>query len=97
MRSIGFLIFTFFFSSHVFPANSASLVVWDTPEGLSRIQNSQAKASFWKLLRYYDSQKSLTSCGVAAAVVVLNALSIEAPPSKILGKWRMFTLEEFFS
>lgn len=70
---------------------------WDSPEGILRLQRSTAKENFWKLLRFYDSQTRLTYCGVATAVVVLNSLAIEAPKSNFLGKFRMFTQEEFFS
>lgn len=85
------------------PTNSISiednelLKVWDSPEGIKRLQNSKAKEPLWKLLRFYESQINLKYCGVATCVITLNALSIEAPPSKILGKYRMFTQEEFFS
>lgn len=70
---------------------------WDSPEGLSRLQKSNAKENFWKLLRFYESQIRSTYCSVATSVIALNALSIEAPKSKFLGKYRMFTQEEFFS
>lgn len=70
---------------------------WDSPEGMSRLQNSDAKENFWKLLRFYESQIRTTYCSVATSVIALNALSIEAPQSKFLGKYRMFTQEEFFS
>jgi len=72
-------------------------VEWDSPEGLSRLQTSKAKENFWKLLRFYESQIRLTYCSVATSVITLNALSVEAPPSKFLGKYRTFTQEEFFS
>lgn len=70
---------------------------WDSLEGISRLQTSNAKENFWSLLRFYESQIRPTYCGVATAVIALNALSIEAPRSKFLGKYRMFTQEEFFS
>lgn len=70
---------------------------WDSPEGLLRLQRSEAKENFWKLARFYESQTRLTYCGVATAVIALNALSIQAPQSQFLGKYRLFTQEEFFS
>lgn len=72
-------------------------VEWDSPEGLSRIQTSDAKENFWKYMRFYESQIRVGYCSVASSVMVLNALSIQAPLSKYLGKYRMFTQEEFFS
>lgn len=70
---------------------------WDSPEGISRLHKSRAKENVWKLLRYYESQTRGAYCAVASSVVALNSLSIEAPQSKFLGKYRMFTQEEFFS
>ena len=70
---------------------------WDSTEGLLRLQRSEEKENFWKLARFYESQTRLTYCGVAAAVVALNALSIQAPQSQFLEKYRLFTQEEFFS
>lgn len=73
------------------------LVEWDSAEGLSRLQNSDAKANYWKLVRYYESQTRGAYCGIASAVIALNALSVEAPPSQYFGNFRMFTQEEFFT
>ncbi|PJD95906.1 MAG: glutathione gamma-glutamylcysteinyltransferase [Parachlamydia sp.] len=64
---------------------------------MSRLQKSDAKENFWKLLRYYESQIRPTYCSIATSVITLNTLSIEASQSKFLGKYRMFTQEEFFS
>lgn len=70
---------------------------WDSPEGISRFQRSDAKENFWKLTRFYEAQIRPTYCSVASAVMALNALSVKAPESKFLGKYHMFTQEEFFS
>lgn len=75
----------------------SEIIPWDTEEGLHRIESAQSKANFWKLLRYYESQNRQTCCSVASSVIALNALSVEAPKSKFLGKYRMFTQEEFFT
>jgi hypothetical protein len=71
-------------------------IEWDSPEGVKRLENSKTKSHVNKLLRYYESQIRLTYCGVATAVIALNALSIPAPESKILGQFRLFNQEEFF-
>lgn len=70
---------------------------WDSPEGLSRFQSSDAKENFWKLTRFYEAQIRPTYCSVASTVMALNALSVKAPKSKFLGKYTMFTQEEFFT
>jgi len=71
-------------------------IEWDSPEGLFRQETSQFKANLFKLLRFYEAQIRGTYCGVATAVVALNALAIKAPASQYLGKYRLFTQEEFF-
>ncbi|MBS0622122.1 MAG: phytochelatin synthase family protein [Verrucomicrobia bacterium] len=70
---------------------------WDSLEGMTRLKNSDAKANFWNLVRFYESQIRLTYCSIATSVMALNALGIEAPLSKFLGRYQMFTQEEFFS
>ncbi len=71
-------------------------IEWDSQEGLHRLASSQAKVNYTTLLRYYESQMRGSYCGVATAVIALNALGMEAPQSEFLGKFRMFTQEEFF-
>lgn len=72
-------------------------IVWNSPEGIARLQTSSAKENFWNLIRFYESQIRTTYCSVATSVIALNALAIEAPQSRFLGQYRMFTQEEFFS
>lgn len=79
-------------------ANSQPILVeWDSTEGQMRLQKSEAKDNFWKLVRYYESQTRGAYCGIASAVIALNALSIEAPPSQFFNNFRMFNQEEFFT
>ncbi len=84
------------FSANHINSNSVWLP-WDTSEGQLRIERSNAKENFWKIVRFYESQITLTFCGITSSVIALNALSVEAPPSQVLGKYRMFTQEEFFT
>lgn len=72
-------------------------IEWDSPDGMQRLQRSEAKENVWKLIRFYEAQILGTYCSVATSVIALNALGIEAPPSKVLGKYRMFTQQEFFT
>jgi len=78
-------------------AQNEVLERWDSAEGTSRLQRSCAKENFWNLVRYYESQIGPTYCGIATSVIALNALSIEALESPVLGEYRMFTQEEFFT
>ena len=103
MRFILVFLFTLFTHSvfavenNIKSQKDESWEKWDSPEGISRLQKSEAKENFWKLLRFYESQIRSTYCSVATTVISLNALSIEAPKSQFLGKYHMFTQEEFFS
>lgn len=90
------ILFTFICFSVFLPIN-ASVIEWDTQEGLKRTQSSEAKENFWRLSRFYESQINLTYCSIASSVIALNALGIEAPLAKNLGKYRLFTQEEFLS
>lgn len=89
------LLFLPFLESNEF--NQKVWIEWDSSEGMARLQSSDAKENFWKLTRFYESQIRTTYCGVASSVVLLNALSIKAPPSKIFEKYNFFNQEEFLS
>lgn len=69
---------------------------WDCSEGLARMESCQAKANLWKLLRYYECQ-GRNYCCPTSAIIVLNALGVEAPASKSFGQYRLFTQENFFT
>lgn len=95
MKNYLFLLFALF--TFNLSAENSAWIAWDSAEGLNRMESARSKANFWKLLRYYESQSRPTYCSLASSVIALNALSIEAPKSKFLGKYRMFTQEEFFT
>lgn len=100
-RFLCFLLSFFFFTSTLNAGFVASdpneyWITWDSPEGTKRMESSTAKVNFMSFLRYYESQMRPSYCGVATAVIALNALSIEPPESKIFGKFRLFNQEEFF-
>lgn len=92
LKTIIFLIFPIFAFSL-----EKSWVSWDSPEGLRRFETCSPTPIFWKLTRFYESQARLTYCGVATAVIALNALGIPPPKSKYLGEFSLFTQEEFFT
>lgn len=52
-------------------------IAWDTPEGISRIERSTAKANFWKIARFYECQIKPTYCGIASSVIALNCLLMD--------------------
>lgn len=102
-KGILFFLIIFFSFSESF-ANSAridttptSIITWDSPEGLERIQRSIAKENLWKLLRFYETQNHYAYCGIASVVMAFNSLSIEAPPSQLLKGKPFFLQQEFFT
>lgn len=92
-----FLTILLLISSYSPAEETKPWIEWDSQEGLLRFQRCEVNKKFLKLLRFYESQTNLTYCGVASLVVVLNALSVEPPPSKYLSPFRLFTQKEFFS
>lgn len=72
-------------------------VAWDSTEGQHRFESCSLTPIFWKLTRFYESQTNLTYCGIASAVIALNALGVHPPKSKHLGEFTLFTQEEFFT
>ena len=56
-----------------------SLVALDSPEGQRLLAESDAKQDFFALAEAYETQKNPGYCGVASAVMTLNALQVPAP------------------
>lgn len=69
----------------------------NTPEGSKRLINSSHQNSYWQLSIYLDTQKEPTYCGVASAIMVLNALEIDRPPWKDKSNFKLFMQEHFFT
>lgn len=57
-------------------AAPATLIDWGSPEGIQRLERSQYKQDFFPLANHFESQKNTIYCGVASAVIVLNALKL---------------------
>lgn len=56
-----------------------SLVRFDSPESVARIERSKHKTDFFRLVNQFEPQENGGFCGPASAVIVLNALRIEDP------------------
>jgi hypothetical protein len=74
----------------------AGVVALDSPEGAGLIQTAEAKAPFLALVSHFESQKSQAFCGIASAVMVLNALAVPAPVSPAWAPYRAFTQDNIF-
>lgn len=54
----------------------SAIVKWGSPEGISRLAESNYKVDFFKLANQFESQNNKLFCGPASAAIVLNALRI---------------------
>ena len=67
-----------------------------SPEGQTLLQNSKAQADYIPLMSQFVTQANGAFCGVASAVMVLNALEI---PATVPSPWaqRYFTQDNIFN
>ena len=72
------------------------LVPLDSPEGQALLFNATARAAYFPLAAQFTTQRSTAFCGVASAVMVLNAMPIAAPVAKEWAPFRAFTQENVF-
>lgn len=61
------------------PGNLISLT---SEQGEELLLDSEALQAYWPLSVQFVTQRNLGYCGVAAIVMVLNALGIEGPPRR---------------
>jgi len=76
---------------------AAGVIPIDDEEAQKIFAESQAKAGFWRLMHYYESQNDQTYCGVASAAIVLNSLDIASPPAPAIYPYRRFDQSNFFT
>lgn len=74
-----------------------NLISFDSTAGIKLLQQSQHKTAFWKLMPYFTTERGLTFCGIASAVMILNALNIEPPLTPEHAPYRIFNQTNFFN
>ncbi len=79
------------------PLQAAELISVDDPQAQEIFARSQAKAGFWKLMHYFESQVDQTYCGVASSAIVLNSLEVPAPVSPSIYPFRKFDQTNIFT
>jgi len=80
------------------PAGAADKVVYfDQPESAKLFDGAEVKGQFWTLVRYFISQRIDTFCSVASSVMVLNALEVPSPVSRMTYPYSKFDEETFFT
>ena len=53
-----------------------NLIALDDPQGQGMLFRSHYKNDYWPLTRWYTTQEAPAWCGIAASVIVLNALGV---------------------
>jgi hypothetical protein len=74
-------------------ANSVPLI---QKQGVDMFMQSQYREAYWPLSQYYELQQK-NHCGIASAVMVLNALQISRPQVWAGSPFNLFTQDNFFS
>jgi len=49
--------------------------IWNSDEGLKRLEKSQFKNDFYQLVNFYQPQINPVYCSIASSIIVLNALN----------------------
>lgn len=75
------------------PVNLTSL---GSESGIAYFATARTKQPYWQLSRYFTTQKSLTYCGVASIVMVLNALGKEPAVSPRYAPYHTFDQDNVF-
>jgi hypothetical protein len=67
------------------------------PEGQVLLFRSRTRADYLPLAETFITQASLSYCGAASAVMVLNSLALPAPETPGYGPYRFWTQDNLFS
>jgi hypothetical protein len=94
-----------FYSAHrktvlhsVSSIDNRQLIEYNSIDGKKLFYQSRYNNSFFALSPYFVTQKNLTFCGVASAVMVLNALDLKHPPvDSAYTPYRFFTQNNIFT
>jgi hypothetical protein len=80
------------------PAVAADLIyVEQQPQAAQLFDSAKAKIQIWTLARYFESEKIDTFCSIASAAMVLNALGVPAPVSRLTYPYNIFEQDNFFT
>jgi len=80
--------------THPLPEN---LIPLESKEGQQLLHQSTANQDFFSLVRYFETQKTLTYCAVASGAIILNVLQITPPHLPSHYPYSFFTQENFFT
>jgi hypothetical protein len=78
------------------PPWPASLTPLQADQGQVLLFRSRQRADFGPLIQEFLTQETLSYCGVASAVMVLNSLAVPAPAARGYGSYRFWTQDNLF-
>ena len=62
--------------------NAFSIEIWNSENGISRLNSSQYKNDFYQLANFYQAQNNPIHCSSATALMLKNAFFYEQIPSQ---------------
>lgn len=96
MRSFICALFMFWVTQ-LSASNYPPVIYLHEPEAISLQAGITPTADFWRLLGHYETQKTLTYCGIASAVTVLNTLKTSNASDPIYYPYHYLTQERYFT
>ncbi len=76
---------------------SENLIDLNSVKGETLLRRSEAREDYIPLSMHFVTQKTPAYCGVASIVMVLNAMSINAPEATGFANYRFFNQTNFFN
>lgn len=85
-------IYNYGYAKYTISPYSGSLAVtpFNSESGAARLSSSNYKQAFYQLAPHYSAQATITTCGIASAVMILNTVyanSQQTPPLSKSGSW----------
>lgn len=75
-------IFIIFLFTICVNKNAFCIEIWNSENGISRLNSSQYKNDFYQLVNFYQAQNNPIHCSSATALMIKNALYYEKIPSQ---------------
>jgi hypothetical protein len=67
------------------------------PQAVQLFESAKTKIQVWTLARFFESERIDTFCSIASAAMVLNALGVPAPISRLTYPYNIFEQDNFFT
>lgn len=73
------------------------LIAFDSPEGEALLMGAEARQDYFQLSMHFVTQDNPAYCGPASIAMVLNAIGVPRPPSKLTIGLGMFNQQNIFT